>query len=391
MALGQMSDCGRFSCGVAPGHVVLGLRPTSTIYHRSIPQTAVAPVRVGFTLVELLVVIAIIGILVALLLPAIQAAREAARRSSCQNNLKQLGLATLNYESAKKELPPGHWDEASGSGFNVVRKQHSVISYILSYMEETTLADQWDFDQRWYHSDTGKPFDNWRLCLTPIASIACPSALPVRERSVKCSILSSASAPGATASQKANTNWPGATDYTICEQIAMGPSDALQQLINQNLVKPRPNSIGNYQSMLSPHTRASVKGESTPPTNLKRPQMKDCTDGTAQTFMWFETGGRPIHYRDGVAQGASFGSTDDTQGGFSWAQYENWHDVHDRSGSSMINFNNYEEIYSFHVGGCYFAMGDGAVRFVDTTIDPDLFVSLFTRDAGDIIDPSELK
>ena len=64
----------------------------------------------GFTLVELLVVIAIIGILVALLLPAIQAAREAARRTQCLNNLKQMGLAILNYESSRKCYPRGRWN-----------------------------------------------------------------------------------------------------------------------------------------------------------------------------------------------------------------------------------------------------------------------------------------
>lgn len=98
----------------------------------------------GFTLVELLVVIAIIGTLVALLLPAIQAAREAARRSQCQNNLRQLSLGVVNYESAKKEYPPGGLNESNstsgphGAGWSI---------YILPYMEEQALFDKYDFDE----------------------------------------------------------------------------------------------------------------------------------------------------------------------------------------------------------------------------------------------------
>lgn len=111
----------------------------------------------AFTLVELLVVIAIIGILVALLLPAVQAAREAARRVSCQNNMKQLPLAALNYESSQGGLPHmsefatlgsdrlfvGSPNSATKDGFN---KMYSWIVPLLPYMEQSPLYDQFDLD-----------------------------------------------------------------------------------------------------------------------------------------------------------------------------------------------------------------------------------------------------
>ncbi|TWT99825.1 Type II secretion system protein G precursor [Botrimarina colliarenosi] len=95
--------------------------------------------RRGFTLVELLVVIAIIGILVALLLPAVQAAREAARRSQCSNNVKQLGLALQMYHDTHGHFPPGH--EESGDDGPSYRHQLSWLTLCLPFVEERAIAD----------------------------------------------------------------------------------------------------------------------------------------------------------------------------------------------------------------------------------------------------------
>ncbi|TWT96801.1 hypothetical protein Pla108_25750 [Botrimarina colliarenosi] len=104
--------------------------------------------RIAFTLVELLVVIAIIGILVALLLPAVQAAREAARRNQCKNNLKQLGLANLNYESARGHLPPSARIDLSVTN-TANNTSWGVHGRILDYLEEASLRDLVDLELGW--------------------------------------------------------------------------------------------------------------------------------------------------------------------------------------------------------------------------------------------------
>ena len=106
--------------------------------------------RQGFTLVELLVVIAIIGTLVGLLLPAVQSAREAARRMSCGNNMKQMGLGLLNYESAQKKFPAGSQGTANSApssfGMNIKLGAHALI---LPYMEDVNLANLYNKSLDW--------------------------------------------------------------------------------------------------------------------------------------------------------------------------------------------------------------------------------------------------
>ena len=121
----------------------------------------------GFTLVELLVVIAIIAVLIGLLLPAVQSAREAARRMSCSNNLKQLGLASHNFESTYRTLPPGEWTRASTTAATT---RPAWTTVVLRFLEESNKFNQFDFSV-----DVNTHANNLAARQQDVAAYLCPS------------------------------------------------------------------------------------------------------------------------------------------------------------------------------------------------------------------------
>ena len=135
--------------------------------------------RLGFTLIELLVVIAIIGILIALLLPAVQQARESARRTQCRNNLHQIGVALHNYHASIKTFPQSHQCgiPCTVSGIPCVgTKSHfpgfSFRVMILPYLEQTALYNQFNFNGGRYNFGAGDPV---LVCQTAVSTYLCPS------------------------------------------------------------------------------------------------------------------------------------------------------------------------------------------------------------------------
>jgi prepilin-type N-terminal cleavage/methylation domain-containing protein/prepilin-type processing-associated H-X9-DG protein len=132
----------------------------------------------GFTLIELLVVIAIIGVLIALLLPAVQQAREAARRNQCLNNLKQIGLALHNYHDAFNILPPGARRSRDGVGNIEAWGSWSIHSMLLPYLDQAETANRLNYDANSYRDD-GSPAcngrTNWTAMTTRISGFLCPS------------------------------------------------------------------------------------------------------------------------------------------------------------------------------------------------------------------------
>jgi prepilin-type N-terminal cleavage/methylation domain-containing protein len=321
--------------------------------------------RIGFTLVELLVVIAIIGILVALLLPAIQAAREAARRTQCVNNLKQIGLAILNFESSRKKLPPG-LTSPPGLGPNGGGPHNTMFVYIMGYIEETAIAGKWDYSLGYAGGPGGVGYYpvNGPLINQTISVYQCPSDNPEA--------------------------WPGQpptyplsssrSSYAVC----FSPDGTMVE-------KDNPNFTSGISCIIA-NNPGNVKLKAAFNINLQR-TLRQVTDGTSHTIAgseviagkeadprgtwWYPWGGQYVHRR-----GPNSSSPDTTWASYGPAYCNSLPDTPCTTTSPCWGTTDYTA-RSKHPGGVQSVKLDGSVDFYPDSIDLPVWQALGSINGGE--------
>ncbi len=286
----------------------------------------------GFTLVELLVVIAIISVLISLLLPAVNASREAARRSSCLNNLMQIGLALHNYEMTFEHLPPGTINP-SGPIQSVEVGQHiSWVVPILPFFEETAAYNR--IDQKLGAYDSA----NADVMNCGISSMVCPSD------SVGSGFAGSV----------------GTMSYAGCHHDVEAPIDV------------------NNHGLL--YLNSQVR-------------YRDITDGTSKTIMLgdkFSSETDPGGWISGTRQslrntGSALGSTKSLRAASQQIDING--NALSQGGVSPLEVGGFG---SYHSGVCNFAFADGSVRSLRNSIEPTILQKLGHRSDGELLDPRSM-
>ncbi len=306
----------------------------------STPRTSHA-----FTLIELLDVITIIGVLIALLLPAVQAAREAARRSQCSNGLKQMGLAMHNYHGTHDTFPPGYItrtqanlpdspETGPGWGWGAM---------ILNHLEQEPLYDAANFSLP--ITDPGS-----RTVRTATLSVfLCPSSTggdgPVRLDDASGSTLTADLSPGqyvASAGQWEVGEFPSRNNGIFYRNSRVGIRDITDGSSSTLMVGERSRNVADATWVgVIPYARVC--------TNPRWP-VKECE--TANVMVLGHTGPSPD---------------------------QRWVDVPNYEGAGPDDF------WSLHPGGCNFLLADGSVRFIKGSVNPRIFSFLSTRAGGEVV------
>jgi prepilin-type N-terminal cleavage/methylation domain-containing protein/prepilin-type processing-associated H-X9-DG protein len=356
----------------------------------------------AFTLVELLVVIAIIGILVALLLPAVQAAREAARRNQCKNNLKQLSLACLLHVDTQKYLPSGGWNDRYTADPNrgYGGKQPGSWYYnILAYIEEQALRDL----GKGQAFDGNTPSAGYKAALiqlhqTPVTAFICPS-----RRSVKIYPYASGASgpPWLTPTLVSGGNTKGdyaansgdslisAGDGYGADQTWPTQKSQTYAAIDSGTWTPTFCPPPVVRGLTNRYCQSGAVGyrSETKPSQI--------TDGTSNTYLVGEKYLPPTFYETAAATIAGYG---DDQGAYTGLEWDNQRVAYNpQSAYSRDTFqprqdgsltgnddaNNFA-FGSAHAGGFNMAMCDGSVQTISYDIDSDTHRYLAVKDDGQI-------
>jgi prepilin-type N-terminal cleavage/methylation domain-containing protein/prepilin-type processing-associated H-X9-DG protein len=355
--------------------------------------------RHAFTLIELLVVIAIIAVLIALLLPAVQSAREAARRAQCTNNLKQIGLALHNYESANISFPPAgestNFNNPSGvPSSQFVDGGWSALARILPYMEGGSSFNALNFNIAEYNDANGA---NYTGASQVVAVFLCPSSAP-NPTGGKDGV--DPNDPFSAISGGYGYNDYGPTVYTDISPIGVGGLGA-------TLATPFRDKTTRANGLLK-------QGKT---------RISEITDGTSNTIAIAEDAGRDSRYLspytenywDGVitrpAAMALINPNDPgPAGGYApYRRYWRWAEPDEGFGVSGVpnnkfrpdheltnwptgtfiaqgnNAGNNDEIASFHPGGANLLFGDGSVRFMKDSVSPVTLRGLVTMGGGEVL------
>ena len=341
----------------------------------------------GFTLVELLVVIAIIGILVALLLPAVQAAREAARRTACVSNLKQISLGLLNYASANQDtLPPG--GVTSGPCCNTRSRTNWAIE-LLPYVEEQALYDLYDFDEFNEQGDVdGDGLSNREVAMTTVAVYLCASDQAVEQ------LTKPATGPGAGL-DFARGSYRGVTGHALAAGSSppTGYWDSHSRIRFSRELKGALPAVAIVEELPASVTVNPLKLQD---YVLAPTRLAEVSDGTSNTLLVGERHSvQQLTSASCQTEGDVFALTRQTLWAYSYTSY-NKSQVTPTPGTLIPDSCRCTDVTgdpeackrgwgSVHPGGLHFGLVDGSVRFVADDVDMELLADLASIGGEEVI------